>query len=120
MVDLVQIEQVLLNLVRNAIDAMKQVDISQRKLLLKTERINNEMVQVLVNDTGPGMPAETLEHLFDAFFSTKESGMGMGLRISQKIMQDHHGMIEVMSEVDKGSSFHVILPTDPKLELPGF
>ncbi|MES9848298.1 MAG: ATP-binding protein, partial [Candidatus Thiodiazotropha sp.] len=120
MVDLVQIEQVLLNLVRNAIDAMKQVDVSQRRLLLKTERVNNKMVQVLVRDSGPGMSPETLEHLFDAFFSTKKGGMGMGLRISQKIMQDHHGMIEVISEVDEGTTFHVILPTDPKLELPGF
>ncbi|MCG7875829.1 MAG: ATP-binding protein [Candidatus Thiodiazotropha taylori] len=120
MVDLVQIEQVLLNLVRNAIDAMKQVDVSQRRLLLKTERVNNKMVQVLVRDSGPGMSPETLEHLFDAFFSTKKGGMGMGLRISQKIMQDHHGLIEVVSEVDEGTTFHVILPTDPKLELPGF
>jgi C4-dicarboxylate-specific signal transduction histidine kinase len=120
MVDLVQVEQVLLNLVRNAIEAMKQVDVAKRRLLLKTGRINNNKVQVLVKDTGPGIPAETLKHLFDAFFSTKESGMGMGLRISQKIMQDHQGMIEVISEVGKGSTFHVILPTDPKLELPGF
>jgi PAS domain S-box-containing protein len=120
MVDLVQVEQVLLNLVRNAIDAMKQVDVAQRRLLLKTERINNKMVQVLVKDTGSGIPPETLAHLFDAFFSTKKGGMGMGLRISQKIMQDHQGMIEVISKVDKGSTFRVILPTDPKLKLPGF
>jgi PAS domain S-box-containing protein len=120
MVDLVQVEQVLLNLVRNAIEAMKQVDVAKRRLLLKTGRINNNKVQVLVKDTGPGIPAETLKHLFDAFFSTKESGMGMGLRISQKIMQDHQGMIEVISEIGKGATFHVILPTDPKLELPGF
>ncbi|MCU7846715.1 MAG: PAS domain S-box protein [Candidatus Thiodiazotropha sp. (ex Lucinoma kastoroae)] len=119
-VDLVQIEQVLLNLVRNAIDAMKQVDTGQRRLLLQTEKMNSKMVQVLVKDTGPGIPAETLNHLFDAFFSTKESGMGMGLRISQKIMQDHQGMIEVVSEVGKGAAFHVILPTDSTLELPGF
>ncbi|MES9945251.1 MAG: ATP-binding protein [Candidatus Thiodiazotropha sp.] len=120
MVDLVQIEQVMLNLVRNAIDAMKQIDISKRKLLLKSERIDNKMVQVLVKDTGQGMPEETLSHLFDAFFSTKKGGMGMGLRISQKIMQDHHGMIEVDSQVGSGTTFHVILPTDSKLKLPGF
>jgi PAS domain S-box-containing protein len=120
MVDLVQIEQVLLNLVRNAIDAMKQVKVGERRLILQTERINSKMVQVVVRDTGPGIPEETLKHLFDAFFSTKKGGMGMGLRISQKIMQDHQGKIEVASEVGKGSAFHVILPTDPKLELPGF
>jgi PAS domain S-box-containing protein len=120
MVDLVQIEQVLLNLVRNAIDAMVQVDSTQRRLLLKTERMDSSSVQILVNDSGPGIAAETLEHLFDAFFSTKKRGMGMGLRISQKIMQDHQGMIEVDSVVGKGSTFRIILPTDPELELPGF
>jgi PAS domain S-box-containing protein len=120
MVDLVQIEQVLLNLVRNAIDAMKQVDISRRRLLLKTERLNSKTVQILVNDRGSGIAAETLEHLFDAFFSTKKRGMGMGLRISQKIIQDHQGMIRVDSEVGKGSTFRVKLPTDPEMELPGF
>ncbi|MEW8562029.1 MAG: ATP-binding protein, partial [Candidatus Thiodiazotropha sp.] len=114
------VEQVLLNLVRNAIDAMKQVAVGERRLVLLTERIDDKSVQVLVKDTGPGIPEETLEHLFDAFFSTKKSGMGMGLRISQKIMQDHQGTIEVVSVVGKGSTFHVILPSDPKLELPGF
>lgn len=120
MVDLVQVEQVLLNLVRNAIDAMKQVAVGERRLVLLTERIDDNSVQVLVKDTGPGIPEETLEHLFDAFFSTKKSGMGMGLRISQKIMQDHQGMIEVVSALGKGSTFYVILPSDPTLELPGF
>ncbi|MCU7933464.1 MAG: PAS domain S-box protein [Candidatus Thiodiazotropha sp. (ex Dulcina madagascariensis)] len=119
-VDLVQIEQVLLNLIRNGIDAMKQVAPDQRRLLLQTRKIDAEKVMVLVRDTGPGMESDTLKHLFDAFFSTKESGMGMGLRISQKIMQDHNGRIEVISEIGKGASFHVILPTDPTLELAGF
>ncbi|MCU7904801.1 MAG: PAS domain S-box protein [Candidatus Thiodiazotropha sp. (ex Epidulcina cf. delphinae)] len=115
-VDLVQIEQVLLNLIRNAIEAMKQVDPNQRRLLLQTQKIDAEKVLVLVKDTGPGIETDTLKHLFDAFFSTKESGMGMGLRISQKIIQDHNGQIQVISKIGKGASFHVILPTAPALE----
>ncbi|MCG7935179.1 MAG: ATP-binding protein, partial [Candidatus Thiodiazotropha taylori] len=119
-VDLVQIEQVMLNLVRNAIDAMKQVDQNQRRLVLKTGRMSSREVQVLVQDSGSGIPEQTQKHLFDAFFSTKKSGMGMGLPISQKIMQDHKGMIEVESEYGHGATFRLVLPSDPTIELPGF
>jgi PAS domain S-box-containing protein len=119
-VDLVLIEQVMLNLVRNAIDAMKQVGRDQRRLILKTAKIGTNRVQVTVQDSGIGMQASTMKHLFDAFFSTKKSGMGMGLPISQKIMQDHKGLIEVESEYGKGTIFRLILPTDPSLVLPGF
>jgi PAS domain S-box-containing protein len=119
-VDLVLIEQVMLNLVRNAIDAMKQVGRDQRRLILKTGKIATNRVQVTVQDSGVGMQASTMKHLFDAFFSTKKSGMGMGLPISQKIMQDHKGLIEVESEYGKGTIFRLILPTDPSLVLPGF
>ncbi|MBW9256239.1 MAG: PAS domain S-box protein [Candidatus Thiodiazotropha sp. (ex. Lucinisca nassula)] len=119
-VDLVQIEQVMLNLVRNAIDAMKQVDQNQRRLVLKTGRMSSREVQVLVQDSGSGIPEQTQKHLFDAFFSTKKSGMGMGLPISQKIMQDHKGVIEVESEYGHGATFRLVLPSDPTIELPGF
>jgi len=118
--DLVQIEQVLLNLVRNAIDAMKQVDVDQRKLELITRKLGDDQIEVLVRDTGPGIPAENIEHLFDAFFSTKESGMGMGLPISRKIVESHNGKISATSEIGKGAEFRVVLPSDPNLELPGF
>jgi PAS domain S-box-containing protein len=118
--DLVQIEQVLLNLVRNAIDAMKQVDIDHRKLELVTRKLDDDQVEVLVKDTGPGIPADNIEHLFDAFFSTKETGMGMGLPISRKIVESHSGKISATSELGKGAEFRVVLPSDPNLELPGF
>ncbi|MDJ0805680.1 MAG: PAS domain S-box protein [Gammaproteobacteria bacterium] len=118
--DLVQIEQVLLNLVRNAIDAMKHVDIDRRKLELVTRKLGEDQVEVLVKDTGPGIPPENIEHLFDAFFSTKESGMGMGLPISRKIIESHHGQISATSEIGKGAEFRVVLPSDPNLELAGF
>jgi C4-dicarboxylate-specific signal transduction histidine kinase len=118
--DLVQIEQVLLNLVRNAIGAMTQVDIDRRKLELVTQKIGEDQVEVLVKDTGPGIPEENLEHLFDAFFSTKESGMGMGLPISRKIIEAHRGQISATSEPGRGAVFRVVLPSDPNLKLVGF
>jgi PAS domain S-box-containing protein len=119
-VDLVQIEQILLNLVRNAIDAMKMVKSRNRKLLLKTRRIDESKVEAIVVDNGPGMEPDTVEHLFDAFFSTKESGMGMGLPISKKIIEAHFGELTVETSLGEGTTFHVVLPTDPSLELPGF
>jgi len=119
-VDLVQIEQVLLNLVRNAIDAMKVVPSEGRKLLIKTQRIDTTKVEAIVQDNGPGIAPETIKHLFDAFFSTKESGMGMGLPISKKIVEAHFGELRVESNPGLGARFQVILPTDPSFELPGF
>jgi signal transduction histidine kinase len=118
-VDLVQIEQVLLNLVRNAIDAMKVVTSLERKLLLKTRRIDPHRVEVVVKDNGPGISEDAVEHLFDAFFSTKESGMGMGLPISKKIVEAHNGELAVETSLGEGAAFHVVLPSDPALELTG-
>lgn len=116
-VDLVQIEQVVLNLVRNAIDAMKMVPSMERKLLLKTRRIDATRVEMIVQDNGPGIAADAVEHLFDAFFSTKESGMGMGLPISKKIVEAHYGELSVDTSPGAGAAFHVILPTDQALDL---
>ncbi len=119
-VDLVQIEQVLLNLVRNAIDAMKMVPSHESRLLLKTRRLDANRVEAVVEDNGPGIPADAVEHLFDAFFSTKESGMGMGLPISKKIVEAHFGELFVETHFGEGAAFHVVLPTDPSYVLPGF
>jgi C4-dicarboxylate-specific signal transduction histidine kinase len=119
-VDLVQIEQVLLNLIRNAVDAMKQVKEERRKLELITQRQGENQVEVIVKDSGPGIPPETLGQLFDAFFSTKEDGMGMGLSISRKIIESHSGQISASSELGKGAEFRIVLPSNPKLKLAGF
>ncbi len=119
-VDLVQIEQVMLNLVRNAIEAMKAVHSDRRRLILKTERLSLREVQVLVQDTGTGIPDKALNHLFDAFFSTKKGGMGMGLSISRKIAQDHKGNLDVTSKEGQGATFRLVLPTDPSMVMPGF
>jgi C4-dicarboxylate-specific signal transduction histidine kinase len=108
-VDLVQIEQVLLNLVRNALDALEEQPEAERRLAIFT-RVKGDHAVLGVADNGPGIPPERMEHLFDAFYTTKESGMGMGLAISQTIIDDHGGEIRAESEPGKGTLFQVRLP----------
>ncbi len=108
-VDLVQIEQVLLNLVRNALDALEETPPAGRQLLIQTAVVGAE-AQVAVRDTGPGVAPEPLTRLFDPFFTTKEGGMGMGLPISQTILENHDGRIWAESEPGLGTVFHVALP----------
>lgn len=108
-VDLVQIEQVLLNLVRNAIDALQEVAETQRHLGIRTW-VEADRALVAVRDSGPGISADRLLHLFHPFFTTKEGGMGMGLAISQTIVENHDGRIWAESEPGEGSIFCVALP----------
>ena len=111
-VDVVQVEQVLLNLLRNALDALLDVPVEQRWLTLHAGCVDNgESVLVEVMDSGPGMDENTLEHLFEAFYTTKQTGMGMGLVISQTIIEDHNGKIEVESRLGEGTKFKVKLPS---------
>jgi len=108
-VDLVQIEQVLLNLVRNALDALEDKPAEERHLAIFSLVRGAEAI-VGVADNGPGIPEERMAHLFDPFYTTKETGMGMGLAISQTIIDDHGGEIRAESEPGRGSVFHVHLP----------
>jgi PAS domain S-box-containing protein len=109
-VDLVQIEQVLLNLVNNALDALEDTPQAERRLIIRTQGNLHGEARVSVEDTGPGMEPERLAHLFDPFFTTKEGGMGMGLTISQTIVENHEGRIWAESEPGRGTVFHVALP----------
>jgi PAS domain S-box-containing protein len=108
-VDLVQIEQVLLNLVRNALDALEEVPTEERRLTMRT-RVEGSWAEVRVEDSGPGIPPERMRHLFDPFFTTKATGMGMGLPISQTILEDHEGEIEAESRPGTDTLFRVRLP----------
>jgi C4-dicarboxylate-specific signal transduction histidine kinase len=110
-VDSVQIEQVLLNLLRNALDALAELPVLERRLIIESGVQPDGMVFVAVRDNGPGISGSAMEHLFDPFFSTKESGMGMGLAISQTIMSNHHGKIRADSWPGKGSTFTIELPS---------
>ena len=121
-VDLVQIEQVLLNLLTNALDALEVVQAEGRHLRIRTRRGDLD-AEVEVEDKGPGISQEVLERLFEPFYTTKDKGMGMGLPISQTIVQDHGGRIWADSTPGSGTCFHLVLPiaerTDQAQAEPG-
>jgi signal transduction histidine kinase len=109
-VDLVQIEQVILNLLRNALDALAELpEDAERCVTIRTGR-QADHVFVAVEDSGKGVRPALMERLFDPFFTTKESGMGMGLTISQTIVADHNGKIRAESWPGRGAMFIVELP----------
>lgn len=106
--DRVQIQQVLVNLIRNAMEAMAQSP--QRKLSIDTLYIAPATAEIIVRDTGPGLPPEVRERLFQPFVTTKESGMGIGLRICQSMIEAHNGSIRALNEDRQGASFEIRLP----------
>ncbi|WP_242445687.1 PAS domain-containing sensor histidine kinase [Chromatium okenii] len=108
-VDLVQIEQVLLNLVSNALDALEERHEEQRQLCIRTG-MRDGLAWVVVEDTGFGIAPERLGELFNPFVTTKDTGMGMGLAISQTIIDNHEGKIWAESELGRGAAFYVTLP----------
>ena len=110
-VDLVQIEQVILNLLRNALDALDTLpENAERRVTIRTGRSAAAQVYVAVEDSGMGIRPQLMERLFDPFFTTKETGMGMGLTISQTIVADHDGKIRAESWPGRGAMFIVELP----------
>jgi two-component system, LuxR family, sensor kinase FixL len=106
-VDRVQIQQVLLNLIRNAVEAMETSE--ARELTLATA-VQDTWVQISVGDTGDGVPAEIEARLFQPFVTTKPEGMGIGLSVCRTIIEAHGGRLWVESDPDKGSIFHFTLP----------
>jgi C4-dicarboxylate-specific signal transduction histidine kinase len=107
--DRVQLQQVLMNLMINGIDAMKEVN-GARELAVKSQT-ENEQVLVSVSDSGVGLPAEQVDQIFNAFFTTKSHGTGMGLRISRSIVESHGGRLWATGNFPRGASFHFALPT---------
>jgi PAS domain S-box-containing protein len=115
-VNRVQIQQVLLNLIRNAIEAMQ--DVNLRELMIKAKTIQFEsLVQISVQDTGSGIPPEVLKNLFKPFTTTKQSGMGVGLSISRTIVESHGGKIWAESAPGEGTTFHFTLRTVDKEDM---
>jgi len=108
--DRVQLQQVLMNLIMNSIDAMKAVD-GTRELAIKSQRTENEEVLVSVSDTGVGLPPQQSDQIFNAFFTTKPHGIGMGLRISRSIVESHGGRLWAADNSPRGASFHLTLTT---------
>jgi signal transduction histidine kinase len=108
--DRVQLQQVILNLVMNAIEAMSAVEGRPRRLEVKSSRQAPDAVLVTVEDSGPGIDPEGRERIFDAFFSTKSSGMGMGLFICRSIVEAHGGRLWVTNAKTHGAIFNLALP----------
>ena len=110
--NLVQLRQVIVNLITNAIDAMSTVVDRPRVLRLKTEAHEPSYLLITVEDSGIGIDPESMNRIFDPFFTTKSHGMGMGLSICRSIVENHGGRLSVSLGPSHGSIFHVFLPTD--------
>jgi C4-dicarboxylate-specific signal transduction histidine kinase len=108
--DRVQMQQVLMNLMTNGIDAMRDVD-GTRELTIKSQLDSGQIV-VSVSDTGVGLPPQQADQVFNAFFTTKPHGTGMGLRISRSIVESHGGRLWAADNAPRGASFHLSLPTN--------
>ena len=108
--DSVQLQQVLVNLIRNGFDAMKSVSIGERTLLIETADDAASTVRVSVQDTGVGVDELNMQGLFAPFHTTKADGLGMGLAISRSIIEEHRGEIWAVRNPDRGMSFHFTLP----------
>jgi signal transduction histidine kinase len=106
---LVQIQQVLLNLIVNALDAVESLPPSERRIIIST-RPDKDTVEVTVRDFGTGLPNDQPDKVFDHFFSTKQKGMGMGLAIVRSIVEAHGGTIAAENAPDRGARMIIRLP----------
>ena len=107
--DRVQLQQVLMNLMTNSIEEMKNVD-GTRELAIKSQRAENGQLLVSVSDSGVGLPPQQTEQIFDAFFTTKPHGTGMGLRICRSIAESHGGRLWAANNPERGANFYLTLP----------
>jgi len=110
--DRVSLQQVMLNLVLNGMDAMDQQQAEERRLIVRTRQLA-DTVEVAVSDTGHGIPADRLPRLFDAFFTTKKEGLGLGLAIARSIVEAHGGRIWAEDDDGRGATFRMTLPALP-------
>ena len=110
MADAVQIQQVILNLIRNGIDAMMQLDHHDHGILVSVSMFENDHIKIAVTDHGSGIPKEAEEQIFQPFFTTKSSGMGLGLAICQSIIESHGGVLNFDRNPSGGTTFYFTLP----------
>ena len=109
MADSVQVQQVLMNLIMNSIDAMKDID-QERELAICSQRADKGLLMISVSDSGVGLPPQQTDKIFDPFFTTKPHGIGMGLRISRSIVESHGGRLWAADNTPRGASFYFTLP----------
>ena len=110
-VDKILVEQVILNLVRNAIEAIAHAESAQREIVIATSARADGAMEVAVRDTGPGLPAGEADKIFTPFFTTKSQGMGLGLSLSLSIVQAHDGQLTAESQAGQGTIFRLVLPS---------
>jgi len=115
--DSVQVQQVMMNLIMNGIDAMKDVD-QPRELVIRAQPAEDRQLMFIVSDTGIGLPQQT-NKIFDAFFTTKPHGIGMGLRISRSIVESHGGRLWAAANPPRGAGFYFTLPIGTAIEADG-
>lgn len=112
-IDAIQLQQVMINLMSNAVEAAFEGAIADPRVLIRSWLDQDQAVGVTVLDTGPGVPPENLDRLFESFFTTKSSGLGLGLAICRDIIVGHSGRIWVENRKEGGAAFHIWLPLDP-------
>jgi C4-dicarboxylate-specific signal transduction histidine kinase len=111
--DRVQLQQVILNLLLNAADAMSGVDDRPRQLVIRTERDESDGVRLIVQDVGVGLEPRCADKLFEAFYTTKPGGMGIGLFVSRSIIESHHGRLWAAPNDGPGATFSFVIPRGP-------
>ena len=111
--DRVQMQQVLMNLMLNAIEAMNDMG---GELNIRSTRTDDGQILLSVSDAGIGLPVEKVDEIFNAFFTTKQQGTGMGLSISRRIVESHGGRLWATANSGRGATFHLTVPTDGKVE----
>ena len=109
--DRIQLQQVILNLIMNAVEAMSEMSDGPRQLLIRTGTDESRGIVVAVHDSGPGLKPEDLHRLFTPFYTTKPQGMGMGLAICRSIIEAHGGRLGATANLDRGATFQFTLPT---------
>ena len=113
--DRVQLQQVMLNLIINAVEAMTEMSEGSRQLLIGTRKEASDELLVTVQDSGPGLRPDSLDNLFDAFYTTKPDGMGMGLSICRSIVEAHGGRLWVSANVPRGAMFQFTVPAHSEI-----
>ena len=110
--DRIQLQQVILNLILNAVEAMRGTDAGARELLISTEKDASGGALVTVRDSGPGLNPQSVDRLFEAFYTTKPEGVGMGLAICRSIIEAHGGRLWATANEPRGAVFQFTLPRD--------